>query len=258
MEKDNKTQKIEEKTQDKESKKKEQDIKMKTETKKIEKEENLKKNLVKPENKEKNNDQKEESKTELKESKNKEEMEVSEEESNKETKEENAPKEKKKIPQKVEKKEFAIVNVKDKKFSTKHAIAICKFIKNKTIEKAIFDLEQVILMKNAIPMKGEIPHRKGMAGGRYPIKASKEFINILKSLSGNCINCKVDNPVITIAKADLASRPYRRGGSRKFKRTHVTLVAREKKEVNTKQEKNSNKEKKLEENKTKKTMEEKK
>jgi ribosomal protein L22 len=143
--------------------------------------------------------------------------------------------EKKKVPQKVEKKEFAIINAKDKKISTKHAIAICNFIRYKPIEKAISELEMVIEKKIAIPMKGEIPHRKGMAGGRYPIKACKEFIIILKSLSGNCVNCKVESPIIATAKADLASRPYRRGGSRKFKRTHVTLIAREKQERKNKE-----------------------
>jgi len=36
-------------------------------------------------------------------------------------------------------------------------------------------------MKKAVPMKGEIPHRKGIGTGRYPVKASAFFIKLLKN-----------------------------------------------------------------------------
>jgi len=105
---------------------------------------------------------------------------------------------------------------------------ICRFIKNKSIDKAILDLEQVIKLKRAIPFKGEIPHRKGMMSGRYPVKASKLFINLLKGLKGNISvnNLDLDKTVIYFASANWASRPLRREG-RKAKRTSVTLKARE-------------------------------
>ena len=78
------------------------------------------------------------------------------------------------------------MNGKNVPLSTKDAIAICKFIKNKSIKKAIEDLEQVLILKKAIPMKGEIPHRKGkIMSGRFPIRASKRFIELLKNLQGN-------------------------------------------------------------------------
>src|SRR3989344_1690252 len=72
--------------------------------------------------------------------------------------------------------------------SKKHSMYICKFIKGKSIDKAISELEEVLKMKRAIPFKGDIPHRKGkMMSGRYPINASKYFINLLKGLKGNVL-----------------------------------------------------------------------
>ena len=118
---------------------------------------------------------KEEKKLEEKEEKKTEEKESSEE--TKKTEEES-------VEKKVEEKEVkikktnAFVNAKGLPISTKHSIAVCKFIKGKKIEKAIVDLEKVSLLKKAIPMKGEIPHRKGMMSGRYPKKSAEYFIKL--------------------------------------------------------------------------------
>jgi len=115
--------------------------------------------------------------------------------------------------------------------STKYAVALCKFIKNKKISTAIEDLEQVLAYKKAVPMKGEIPHRKGknMSSGRYPKKASENFLKLLKSLLANANADEIENPIIIGAVANMASRPFGRFGRIKKKRTHVTLIAKEKK-----------------------------
>lgn len=112
--------------------------------------------------------------------------------------------------------------------SKKHCMYICRFIKNKHIDKAISGLEEVIKFKRAIPFKGEIPHRKGMMSGRYPIKATLLFIKLLKGLKGNILinNMELDKARITEASANWASRPLRKEG-RKAKRAHVLLKARE-------------------------------
>ncbi len=147
------------------------------------------------------------------------------------------------------KKEFAHIKMSGLPISTKHSIALCNFIKWKTIDKAMEDLTQVAKLKKAVPMRGEIPHRKGpMMAGRYPITAARTFINVLKSLAGNANVNGVDNPIITIASPSWSSRPQRRGG-RRFKRTHLYIEAREgktkmKTEKNSK--KNQNKEKIME------------
>jgi len=150
----------------------------------------------------------------------------SEKEKNKKTETAEASKEEKKEKPKIkasEKKE-AIVHGKDLPISKKHAVAVCNFIRGKKIEEAIAMLEEVVRMKRAVPMKGEIPHRKGMERGRYPLKASKNFIKLLKQLAANASVKEIDLEKGKIeCKADRASRPYKRFGQSRFKRTHVTL-----------------------------------
>jgi len=132
------------------------------------------------------------------------------------------------------KKEEAIARGLDLSASKKHCIAICKMIKGKKIERAVKELEQVIKLKKAVRMKGEIPHKKGIGSGRYPVNASKVMIKLLKGLDANARALEILNPVIVLAKADKASRPYRRFGSRRFKRTNVLLAAREGREIKEK------------------------
>jgi len=114
--------------------------------------------------------------------------------------------------------------------STKDAKFICKFIVKKRIGDAIRDLEQVETGRKAVPMKGEIPHRKGkgMASGRFPKKAAKNFIVLLKSLAANANEGNLDEPIIVEAMANMAARPYGRFGRTQKKRTHVKIIAKDK------------------------------
>jgi large subunit ribosomal protein L22 len=128
-----------------------------------------------------------------------------------------------------EKKSEAVVRTDSLPVSTKHSVAICKFIKNKKIEKAMEDLQRVIRKKMAVPMKGEIPHRKGnIMSGRYPKNAAEGFIKLLKTLRANANVNGLENAVIVEAIANFAQRPVGKGGRARKKRTHVKLVAREK------------------------------
>jgi len=146
----------------------------------------------------------------------------------KKTEEKKDSKPKKKIDKKPAK-EFIISNLTNIKISTKYAISICKFIKNKTVEQAILDLEQVVLGKKAVPMKGEIPHRhgKGIMSGRFPERAAKEFISVLKNAAGNAASNGIDEPVIVEAIANIGNRPYAKYGVRR-KRTHLKIQLKNK------------------------------
>lgn len=126
------------------------------------------------------------------------------------------------------KKTEAVVNARNIPISTKHSMAICDFIRNKEIDKAIEELEQVMIFKKAIPMKGEIPHRKGkgMMSGRFPVKSVNNFLILLKSLSGNATYNSIDNPVIVEAAANIGVRPHGRFGRVRKKSTHITLIAK--------------------------------
>ena len=150
-------------------------------------------------------------------------------ETSKETKEEKV--ETKKEDKKSLKKEFVVAHGIGLHISRKISSDICRFIKNKTIDKAIADLEQVIAMKKPVPMRGEIPHRAGkIMAGRFPGKAAKAFIILLKSLKGNATNHDVEEPIISEAFANKGPKTLGRGGRTEKKRTHVTIIARERKE----------------------------
>jgi ribosomal protein L22 len=145
-------------------------------------------------------------------------------------------KEEKKPVQKKEKirKDEASVNGISLPLSTLDSIYICNFIRKKPVQKAIVELEEVLKFKKAIPMKGEIPHRKGkgMMSGRYPINAVKVFIKLLKSLQANANVNGLEEPIIAEAIANKASQPYGRFGRIRRKRAHVKIKAVEKKLLN--------------------------
>ena len=167
----------------------------------------VKENAVQKEEKSGNKKEQEESKTEIKPEKQEEKPVVE--------------KEKQKEEKKV--KEKAIVNGKSLRISPKHSYAICKMIKRKKIDTAIEMLEEVIKKKRAVPMPNrEVAHQKGMSGGAFPKNACIEIILLLKQLKANASVAEIENPVIVLAKANKASRPYRREG-RRGKRTHVYI-----------------------------------
>ncbi len=140
----------------------------------------------------------------------------------------------------VPKKDEAIARGTSLPISKKHSMYIGNFIKGKKIEDAIADLEKVVKLKQAVPFKGEIPHRKGMERGRYPVKAASYFINTLKALKGNAITnqMELEDTRIYLVSPSWAPRQLRRGG-RKAKRTHLIIKAREFK--NKKQDKEKKK-----------------
>lgn len=187
-------------------------IKEKVEEKKIDetkKEEKVEEKKKVPENKKetpKEEEKKEEKKIEEKDSKKKEKV---------------AKKKEIKKPKKTE----VIARINDCPISTKYAVALCRFIKNKPIEKAISDLNLVIRQKKPVPMKGEIAHKKGIMSGRFPKKASKHFISLLQSLYANANYFEIEGPIVSGAIANSGSRVYGSFGIKR-KRTHLLLKAK--------------------------------
>jgi ribosomal protein L22 len=161
-------------------------------------------------------------------------------ETKKEDKKEIKPEEKKEKKQvKTVKRDEATVNGISLPISTKDSVAICKFIRGKSIDKALSDLELVSKLKKAIPMKGEIPHRKGkgIMAGRYMTKPVGFFIKMLKNLKANANMNEMEEPIITEAVPNRASRPYGRFGAVKRKRTHIYIKVVEKKKLTEKKKK---------------------
>jgi len=158
-------------------------------------------------------------------------------------------KEDKKKESKTKRKTEAKVYGSDLPISTKHSIAICRFIRGKRIDEALVLLGEAVKMKRAVPMKGEVPHRKGkgMERGRYPVNALKQFTKLVKQLAANASVNEMELEKGRIeCKADRANRPYKRFGSMRFKRTNVLL------KLTIQKQKKNNKMKKVNKKKNKK------
>ena len=72
--------------------------------------------------------------------------------------------------------------------SSKQSIEICNFIREKDVNFAKKFLDEVIKDKKAVPFKrfnADVGHKKGMAAGRYPKKASMEFLSLLNQVEAN-------------------------------------------------------------------------
>jgi large subunit ribosomal protein L22 len=76
--------------------------------------------------------------------------------------------------------------------SPKHSIEIAGFIRHKRVNDAIAYLNDVVRLKKAVPFRyfnRNVAHKRGLPGnwdaGRYPVKASKEYIRILESVKKN-------------------------------------------------------------------------
>ena len=77
----------------------------------------------------------------------------------------------------------------ERHISFKKTREICHYIKGMSLTKAKKILENVMIMKCAIPFKRHTDgsgHKKGnMTNGRYPIKASSEVLYLLKNAENN-------------------------------------------------------------------------
>lgn len=101
--------------------------------------------------------------------------------------------------------------------SPKDAIEIASFLKGMGTSEAIEHLEKVIALERAIPMrrfKKKVPHRKGLEGwctGRYPVKAAKEFITLIRSAVKNAEYAGLDTEALEIVHlAANRGRTFRR------------------------------------------------
>ena len=86
--------------------------------------------------------------------------------------------------------------------SPKHSIEIATFIRHQRVNEAIAYLKDVVGLKKAVPFRRfnrNVAHKRGLPGnwdaGRYPVKASKEYIRVLESVKKNAeyIGLDADN-----------------------------------------------------------------
>jgi len=115
--------------------------------------------------------------------------------------------------------------------STKQSVEISKFIKGRTPANAIALLESVLTQKTAVPytrFNWDIGHKKGIGPGRYPQKASTEFISLIKLAVANAtdIGLNVNKLRIFNVVSQKGAKKYRHGRHRgqKAKHTHLEIV----------------------------------
>ena len=121
--------------------------------------------------------------------------------------------------------------------STRHAIEISNFIRNKNVQKMKAFLEDVINMKKALPFtrfnKG-LGHKTKIGPGRYPIKSSKEVLALIQSAESNAQFKGLNTADLIISKivSNQASTSwhYGRKKRRKMKRTNIEIILTEKAE----------------------------
>ena len=118
--------------------------------------------------------------------------------------------------------------------SFKHSIEICNFIRGKNVNYAKNVLSEVIKEKQTIPFKrfdGDVGHKKGMAAGRYPKKASKEILDMINLVEANAQfkGLNTSRLIITHINANKASSVTRFGRKRgrKAKRTNIEIIVQE-------------------------------
>ena len=134
----------------------------------------------------------------------------------------------------------ARVNVKDLPISTKWAIEISNFIRNKPLSEAKKQLELVLQYKLAIPLRRftfDIGHRKGNMGpGFYPQKSTKYILSLLNSAESNAEYKGMDLDRLRIVNATVHKgvivkrfipRAMGRATPKNNVLTHVELVAQE-------------------------------
>ncbi len=123
----------------------------------------------------------------------------------------------------------------DLSISSKQAIEICSYLRNKPLARAKVILQNVIVKKEAIPFRrftNAVGHRKGPLGaGRYPMKASKAILALLESAETNAQTKGLNTGQLEIVHicAHRAHAPvhYGRQRGRQFKRSHVEVVVKE-------------------------------
>ena len=124
----------------------------------------------------------------------------------------------------------------DLSISTKKSVEICNNIRDKPLKKAEQILEKAITKERPIVMKRYIrdaAHKKGMATGKYPVKAATSILKILKNAESNAQNkgLSTKDMIVQHIAAHKAATPWRFGRQRrrKMKRTHIEIVLLERK-----------------------------
>lgn len=121
----------------------------------------------------------------------------------------------------------------DLSISFKHSVEISRAVRYRSVNAAREILQKTIDLKRAIPFKRynkNVAHKHTMAAGRYPQKAAKQFLKLIRSVEANAQakGMNTANLKITRMLANLASIPFTGKRFRtRTKRTNLEIEVRE-------------------------------
>ena len=140
----------------------------------------------------------------------------------------------------IGKEHLAIAKAMNLPISTKQCVEISRSLRYKTTAYAKKFLEGVAVKKMAVPFvraTKDLGHKPGMSSGRFPQKAAKEFLKLIKSVEANAQFKGLNTSELKIVKilANKASIPQTGGRtSHNAKNSHLEIEVKElvsKKEV---------------------------
>lgn len=127
----------------------------------------------------------------------------------------------------------ATAKLTDEPISTKVAIEIADHLRGRSTDDAKNILEAVLNKEQAIPFKrfkNGAGHQTGVGAGKYPQKASKSFLSVIRSVEHNAKDIGLAPDLkITGLKANKGStqQSYGRHRGRQNKRTHIDITVSE-------------------------------
>lgn len=115
--------------------------------------------------------------------------------------------------------------------SPKRSYELANAIRGKPLAKAKKYLEQVIALEVPVPYKrydNNVPHRRGMAAGRYPVNTAKAFLKVIKSAEANATALAMAKDKLKVAHISVnLGRPIigrRKGGAYNKSTTNIQVI----------------------------------
>jgi large subunit ribosomal protein L22 len=114
--------------------------------------------------------------------------------------------------------------------SLKKTVEIMHEIQGKKVSYVIAYLGNVTKLKLAVPykrFKKEMPHRKGMAAGGFPVNAATDILKLVKSAEKNAQERGITGELRVLsasARKGIARYHPGRYQGRKMKATHVEII----------------------------------
>ena len=120
---------------------------------------------------------------------------------------------------------------KEVQVSPKKSYELANAIRGKPLAKAKKYLEQVIAKEVAVPYKrydNNVPHRRGMAAGRYPVKVAQAFLKIINSAEANATALAMGKDKLRVAHIAVnLGRPIigrRKGAANNKSTTNIQVI----------------------------------